>query len=193
MLLRYGFWISSILWLGGCGSAPPLGGALPAGTVTLAGAPPYAFDCDAPPGKYRNATVALSAKEVRVKGFVQFLSWQGDSTFGPWATIVFAGPAQHSGVGLQAFVLPNAPDSIQFAVESGLAQEGYARAVFATTPLSATLTPFELSVAGPGNVNVGIGSVTKTVSVAPLELTRVNLSCSTAHVRFSGVTVTALP
>jgi len=90
-------------------------------------------------------------------------------------------------------VLPNAPDSIQFAVESGLAQEGHERAVFATTPLSGTLTPFELSVVGPGNVNVRVGSVTKTVSVAPGELTRVNLSCSTAHVRFSGVTVIALP
>jgi hypothetical protein len=88
-------------------------------------------------------------------------------------------------VGLEAFVLPDNPAILQIAVR-GIGGAGD-HTVFASMPMSDARIRFTLRLSDSGQLSLSVGDATTTSSIGSVEITRVNLYCSSSHVHFSDV------
>ena len=177
------------LLLAGCAATTPQSNVPvdPAALQIAPGPGPYTFDCDAPAGQFQEMNAAVPSNKVRVTGLVQLLAVRSNAAWVPAVSVTFAGARKLPKVGLQALVDNIAPTTLQVSIRgTGGAQE---RTVFASMPLTTAQIPFTLALGNSGRVDVTVGSAAASLSVGTFDLTRLNLFCSTAHVRFSNVAV----
>lgn len=177
--------------MAGCATTPP---AAPREEVEKldfqTGPGPYAYACDAPGGQFNESNVAVAGDSLHASGVMRFQSLRSHPEWAASATVAFSGPTRHHrGFGLQAVIMPDAPDTMQFAITGrGDAQE---RTVFATIPFINAEMPFEVDFDRTGNLVVTVAGVASRLAVDFVEPTRLSLFCSTAVVQFSRVTVAA--
>jgi hypothetical protein len=146
---------------------------------------PSSFDCDTAAGRYSEVNATTSAANVRVTGFMQVLSLNTASAWPPDAGVIFAGPSKLPRVGLETFVLPDKPAVLQIAIRGAGGAADHT--IFASVPVSDLKTPFTLRLSSSGQLALSVGDATTTLSVGPIDLTRMNLYCSSAHIHFSEV------
>jgi len=176
------------LLVGCAASAPPANPLSDLATPkSVAGPGPYSFDCDAEAGHFREMNIAAPGGRLRITGRVVFLAVRSTDDWAASATVSVAGRNKMPKVGLQAIVYADAPEEVQFAIRGmGDAQE---RTPFLTAFGSEGPTPFIVTLDRSGRLAVTVSGVAAEMHVAALDQTRVNLFCSTAHVRFSDVIV----
>jgi len=143
------------------------------------------FDCNAGPGKYSELNAATSGTSVWVTGSMQILNLRTASTWPPDAGVIFAGTSQWPRVGLETFVLADKPATLQIAVRG--AGGGSDHKVFASVPISDSPIRFTLRLSGAGELSLSVGDATTSLSVGSIEITRMNLYCSSVQVHFSDV------
>ena len=149
------------------------------------GSRPYSFDCDTEAGKYSELNDATSGTNPWITGFMQVVTSRPGSAWPPDAGVVFAGTSKLPRVGLEAFVLPDNPAILQIAVR-GIGGAGD-HTVFASMPMSDARIRFTLRLSDSGQLSLSVGDATTTSSIGSVEITRVNLYCSSSHVHFSDV------
>jgi len=172
-----------------CGCA--LSHAAPAASGAEAGPGPYNLDLDAGAGKSEQRFLQIPGGAFTVKGYLQFVSIQSSSRWEPMAAVEVMGPKDSYYAGLIAFVVPNSPDKVQFAVRD-VRLRGLPDATFARAPLAHLLIPFELHLDRSGTLQVSVaGSTGRAVPVRPEEITRVSVIASTGHMRFTNITITS--
>lgn len=145
------------------------------------------FDCDADAGKYSELNEANSGTNPWITGFMQLVTPRPDSAWPPDAGVVFAGKSKLPRVGLEVFVLPDKPATLQIAVRGAGGAGDHT--VFASMPVSGAPVRFALRLSDSGQLSLSVGDATTTLSIGSVETTRVNLYCSSAHVHFSDVLV----
>jgi hypothetical protein len=146
---------------------------------------PSSFDCDTPAGKYSEVNAATSAANARVTGFMQVLTLNTSTTWPPDAGVIFAGPDKLPRVGLETFVLPDKPAVLQIAIRGAGGAADHT--VFASVPISDLKIPFTLLLSNSGQLALSVGDSATSLSVGPIDITRVNLYCSSARIHFSEV------
>ena len=180
---------SAFLCLSAC-SASNLGQRVPEqgnSSRFEAGSRTNSFDCNAGPGKYSELNAATSGSIASVTGFMQVLTLRTASAWPPDAGVVFAGTNQLPRVGLETFVLPDKPAMLQIAVRgSGSAAD---HKVFASVPISDSPIRFTAQLSGTGQLSISVGDAATSLSVGSIDITRVNLYCSSVQVHFSDVQV----
>lgn len=188
-----GLLAASILMVSGCATVSPVSvpSVVKEDAIKLdfqSGPGPYSFECNAPEGRYHESNVHASGDRLRAAGTMRFLELRAHPGWAASATVTFAGPSRKQPfLGLQALIMPDEPNSIQFAITGqGGAQE---RTVFATTPVTDAWIPFEVKLSRAGDLEVSIASQTAKLTVGAIEPARLSLFCSTALVNFSNVTV----
>jgi hypothetical protein len=150
-----------------------------------AGSRTNSFDCNAGPGKYSELNAATSGANARVTGFMQVLTLNTASAWPPDAGVIFAGPSKLPRLGFETFILPDKPAVLQIAVRGAGGAGDHT--VFASVPISDSKIPFTLRLSGSGQLALSVGDAGTSLSVGPVDITRVNLYCSSAHVHFSEV------
>jgi hypothetical protein len=149
---------------------------------------PYAYDCDAKPGSYSpmNARVPSNrGTALKVTGFLEFLGSHIGRTL-PTATVALVDDKRR-GTAIVAQVRPAAPNHITFsAVAQDLRNDFASISATDKRPIS-----FALTLTAAGNLTASVGGRSTSMSVPAFEVSRLLLSCSTAHVRFSDVQVVA--
>ncbi len=152
-----------------------------------AGSRKNSFDCNAGPGKYSELNAATSGTNIWVTGFMQVLTLRTASAWPPDAGVVFAGTNHLPRVGLETFVLPDKPATLQIAVRgAGSASD---HKVFAAVPVSDSRIRFDLRLSDTGQLSLSVGDAATSLSVSSIEITRMNLYCSSVQVHFSDVQV----
>jgi hypothetical protein len=149
------------------------------------GSRPYRFDCDSEAGRYSEVNVAISGNNLWVTGFMQVVMTRPDPKWPPDAGVVFAGPSKLPRVGLETFILPDNPAVLQFAVRGTGGPADHT--VFASAPLSEARLRFTLKVSDSGELSLAVGDAKTALQIGSVEMTRVNLYCSSIHVHFSDV------
>jgi hypothetical protein len=185
-------WILLLLISGSAAAAPPHDApAQVASPKFEVGPGPFDLDLDAGSGGYEERFLQVPAGAFTVKGFIQFMTVRADAKWAPMAGVELMGPKDSFYAGLIAFVLPNVPDKIQFAVRDERLH-GLPDATFARVHLSDQSIPFELRLDKSGVLQVSVaGKPGRLVPVRPLEITRVRVLASTGHIRFSHIEITA--
>jgi hypothetical protein len=150
---------------------------------------PSSFDCSTTAGRYSEVSAATSAASARVTGFMQVLTLNTASAWPPDAGVIFAGPNKLPRVGLETFVLPDKPEALQIAIRGAGGAADHT--VFASVPISDLKIPFTLRLSGSGQLALSVGDAATSLSVGPIDVTRVNLYCSSAHIHFSEVQLAA--
>jgi hypothetical protein len=146
---------------------------------------------DAASGASEERFLQVPAGAFTVKGLIQFIAVRADAKWAPLAGVEVTGPKDSFYAGLIAFVLPKAPDKIEFAVRDERLR-GLPDASFARVHLSDQAIPFELRLDKSGVLQVSVaGKPGRTVSVRPFEIARVRVLASTGHIRFSNIEVVA--
>jgi hypothetical protein len=178
---------STFLFLSAC-SATTLNQRVPAhgnSSRFEAGSRTNSFDCNADPGKYSELNAATSGTNAWVTGSMQVVTLRAASAWPPDAGVVFAGTNQLPRVGLETFVLPDKPAMLQIAVRgAGSAAD---HTVFTSLPISDSPIRFALRLGGNGQLSLSVGDATTSLSLGSLEITRMNLYCSSVRVHFSDV------
>jgi hypothetical protein len=178
---------SALFYLSAC-SANTLGQRVPEqgnSSRFAAGSRTNSFDCNAGPGKYSELNAATSGTNPRVTGFMQLLTLRTVSAWPPDAGVVFAGTNPLPRVGLETFVLPDKPTMLQIAVRgAGSAAD---HSVFASVPISDSPIRFTLQLSDTGQLSLSVGDASTSLSLGSLEITRMNLYCSSVQVHFSDV------
>jgi hypothetical protein len=146
---------------------------------------PSIFACDTAAGRYSEVNAATSAANVRVTGFMQVLTLNTASAWPPDAGVIFAGPSKLPRVGLETFVLPDKPAVLQIAIRGAGGAADHT--IFASVPISDLKTPFALRLSSSGQLALSVGDAATNLSVGPIDFTRMNLYCSSAHIHFSEV------
>jgi len=155
------------------------------------GAGPYNIDLDVAAGDDEERFLAVPGSAFTVKGFIQFVTVREDPKWAPLAAIEVTGPKGGFYAGLIAFVLPRAPDKIEFAVRDERLR-GLPDASFGRIHLTNQAIPFELRLDRSGVLQASVmGTPGRAVSVRSLEISRVRLLGSTGHVRFLNIEVAA--
>jgi hypothetical protein len=179
--------VSALFCLSAC-SANTLGQRVPEQGKSSrfeAGSRTNSFDCNAGPGKYSDLDAATSGTNAWVTGFMQVLALRTASAWPPDAGVVFAGTNRLPRVGLETFVLPDKPAMLQIAVRgTGSAAD---HKVFASVPISDSPIRFTARLSGTGQLSLSVGDAATSLSVGSIEITRVNLYCSSVQVHFSDV------
>lgn len=142
------------------------------------------FDCNPGAGKYSELNAAASGN-VSVTGTMQVLALWTSSAWPPDAGVVFAGTNHLPRIGLETFVLPDKPATLQIAVRG--AGGGSDHKVFASVPISDSPIRFELRLSATGQLSLSVGDAATSLSVGPVEITRMDLYCSSSQVLFSDV------
>ena len=150
-----------------------------------AGSRTNSFDCNPGPGKYSEVNAATSGANAWVTGFMQVLTLRTASAWPPDAGVVFAGNSKLPRVGLETFVLPDNPATLQIAVRG--AGGGSDHKVFASVPISDSPIRFTLRLSGSGELSLSVGDAATSLSVGSIEITRMNLYCSSVQVHFTDV------
>jgi hypothetical protein len=147
---------------------------------------PSSFDCNTTAAaKYFEVNAATSAANARVTGFMQVLTLNSATSWPPDAGVVLAGPSKLPRVGLETFVLPDKPAVLQIAIRAGGGAADHR--VFASVPISDLRIPFSLQLSSAGQLALSVGDAATSLSVGPVEITRMNLYCSSVHIHFSEV------
>lgn len=146
---------------------------------------PYKFECDTDAGKYSELNARAGGANLKVTGVMQVMAARPSPQWPPDAGIVLAGEGQYPRVGLESFVLPDKPLVLQLAVRGARSPGDHT--VFATLPLTDAQIPITLVLGEHGLLSVSAGAATTTVAIGELEVTRINLYCSSSYVRFSSV------
>jgi hypothetical protein len=147
------------------------------------------FDCDTTAGRYTEVNAGTSAVNARVTGFMQVLTLNAAAAWPPDAGVIFAGPNKLPRVGLETFVLPDKPAVLQIAVRGAGGAGDHT--VFASVPISDVKIPFTLRLSSSGQLALSVGDASTSLSVGPIDIMRMNLYCSSAHIHFSEVRLTA--
>jgi hypothetical protein len=150
-----------------------------------AGSRTNSFDCNPGPGKYSELNAATSGMSFWVTGSMQVLNLRTASAWAPDAGVVFAGASHWPRVGLETFVLADKPATLQIAVRG--AGGGSDHKVFASVPISDSPVRFTLRLSGSGELSLSVGDAATSLSVGSIEITRMNLYCSSVQVHFSDV------
>jgi hypothetical protein len=168
-------------------TAPHDAPALGAAPKVEEGPGPYNIDLDVAAGDDEERFLQVPAGAFTVKGFIQFVRVRADPKWAPLAAIEVTGSKDSFYAGLIAFVLPKAPDKIEFAVRDERLH-GLPNASFGRIHLTNQAIPFELRLDRSGVLQASVmGTPGRAVSVRPFEISRVRLLGSTAHVRFLNV------
>lgn len=177
------------LIVGGC-SEPVTKADLagPATRVEYAQEPgPYNFDCDALTNHFRQMNIRSPAGELQVTGSFRILSDRAVSLTYPFVTIGLISPATHSNVQLAAVVTNSDITRFSFGTGTPLDME-FAKEGFTTT----TEIPFVLKIDHTGKVTGSIDDIKVPGGRSAYGLEYIRLTCSTAHVRFSNVTLVTM-
>jgi len=182
--------------LAGCTSVPPTPpppnpAVAAAESIFETGPGPYTFNCNVPSGFYNERNVHTPREGFVVKGLLRFIGIQSDARWIPFSAVEVAGPNRMSNVGVILDVDPYQPGKILLGIRSGFHNHGKPTA-FATLPYSNVAIPFELSVIEPGKLTASFGEYKSMATFPETDLTRVRMTCGTAHVQFSNVVVTVL-
>jgi hypothetical protein len=146
---------------------------------------PSSFDCDTAAGRYSEMNSATSAANARVTGFMQVLTLNTASGWPPDGGVILAGPSKLPRVGLETFVLPDKPAVLQIAIRGAGGAADHK--VFASMPISDSKIPFTVRLSSSGQLTLSVGDTATSLSVGPINVTRMNLYCSSAHIHFSEV------
>jgi hypothetical protein len=111
---------------------------------------------------------------------MQVLTLNTASAWPPDAGVIFAGPSKLPRVGLEIFVLPK-PAVLQIAIRGAGGAADHT--VFASVPISDLKTPFTLRLSSSGQLTLSVGDAGTTLSVGPIDFTRMNLYCSSGSTR----------
>jgi hypothetical protein len=178
----------------GCASAPPPPPKPSAAAPAIrfeAGPGPYSFNCNEPAGKYTTRNAHVPDAMFTVNGTIQFVGLQTDAKWAPFAAVDLPGAKENSFIGFTASVDPYQPGKIQVGIRNTLSwRGGKAPAIFATMPFTNEAIPFSMALDKPESLLVAVGDFKRTVSFPKQSFSRVRMTCSTAHVRFSNVAVT---
>jgi hypothetical protein len=187
--MRKSLKLSLLIFLSGCAGTPPEH-QVPTRPTPSGLSPesrPFRFNCDTQPGKYSELNTAVSGASPWATGFIQVAATRPSSAWPPDAGVILGGAEHLPRVGLEAFVLPGQPETLQLAVRgTGGAAD---HTVFATAPVSGKPMRFTLKVSSSGELSLAVGDAKTTLSIGSVALTRVNLYCSSAHIFFSDVMV----
>ena len=154
----------------------------------MPGPGPYKFECDTDAGQYSEQNAVAEGPNLKVTGVMQVVAARPSPQWPPDAGIVLAGDSHYPRVGLESFVLPDKPRVLQLAVRGTGGGGPGDHTVFATVPLTDAAIPVTLVLRGPRQLSVSVGEATTTVAVGEIEVTRINLYCSSSYVRFFDVT-----
>jgi hypothetical protein len=159
----------------------------PPPAVTLKEGPgPYSFDCEAPAATFASEHIRAPAGDIRITGSFRFVQTHPDPIWAPTALITLLG---RSDFNLRAVVsTTQTPATIQLSALQG--PKVWLQGIFATVPLSDRTLDFTLTRKDSRHITVSVGGETKTVAITPLNLTRIDIGCSSADVQFSNVTLT---
>jgi hypothetical protein len=176
--------------MGDAAVAPPLPAPPSVATFKVTPGPgPYNFDCDARPGYFSDMNALLPGNRVQVTGFIQVLSARKDAHWVATGIVGLAGANQLPKVGLVATVMPDSPKIVDLKIRGSGGPKD--QSVVGSSPIAASI-PFTLTLDDAGHLTVSAASAEASVPVEPFPVIRLNLSCSTAHIRFSNVTIVAL-
>jgi hypothetical protein len=169
----------------GCATRPPK-------PYFANGPGPHDFDCDAPPGYYRELNIHATKGKLRLAGFIQVESVHTpqDPHWYPQAAIVFKGLTEAPFVGFRAFVNPRLPDQFLFALRPGLTPSDDSQ-VFMAMGVGDPPTAFELTLSESHQLTASVGRGKDTTKTAQFDVVRASLSCSGTHVRYSYITISA--
>lgn len=131
---------------------------------------PYNIDLDVTAGDDQEHFLPVPPSAFTIKGFIQFLALRSDPKWTPLAAIEVTGPKDSFYAGLIAFVLPKAPDKIEFAVRDerlrGLPDASFGRIHLTSSPI-----PFELRLDRSGVLQTSVmGTPGRVVSVRSFEI-----------------------
>jgi hypothetical protein len=153
---------------------------------------PYNFDCDAQSEQYKELNIRAPGGKLQITGALRFLTNRAVSFTNPIATVGllsprdFVPPDNQPGIRLAAWVTNG--DITRFSFGHGMAQlTAFAREAFTTEAI-----PFVLVVDQAGKVTGSIDDIPVPGSRSAYGFERLRLTCSTAHVRFSNVTLVSL-
>ena len=148
---------------------------------------PYSFECDARSGHFNVSKIQVSTEKTHVTGTLQISEIRRHRNWAAFASIHFGVFNKPPYMGLQVTVMPNKPDSFQFAL-TGRGNEND-RIVFGSIDVTDAPMPFELTLNRNGNLTVSISGRSKSLSLNVVEPTELSLTCSTAFVHFSNVII----
>jgi hypothetical protein len=134
---------------------------------------------------YSEVNGAISGTNLWVTGYLQVVMTHPHPEWPPDAGVVFAGSSKLPRMGLETFVLPDNPAVLQIAVRG--TGGPWDHTVFASVPLSEARLRFMLKVSDSGQLALAVGDAKTTLQIGSVEMTRVNLYCSSIHVLFSDV------
>jgi hypothetical protein len=151
---------------------------------------PYNVDLDAGSGEYEERYIQAPTGPFIVKGLIQFKALHTSARWEPMAAVELMGRKDSFFAGLMAFVQPNARvPFIQFAVRNERLN-GLPTATFAGVQYTDKLIPFELHLDKSGVLQVSVADKTgRPLPIRPLEVTRVHVLASNAHIRFVNIEV----
>jgi hypothetical protein len=172
-----------------CSAPAPRGDiAGPATRVEYAQEPgPYTFDCDAQAEQSRQMNIRSPGGELQVTGSFRILTNRAVSFTYPFVTIGLISPANHSAVQLGAVVTNSDITRFSYGTGTPLDME-FAKEAFTTT----TEIPFVLKIDHTGKVTGSIDDIKVPGGRSAYGLEYIRLTCSTARVRFSNVTLVTM-
>lgn len=152
---------------------------------------PYNIDLDVAAGSGEERFIQVSESAFTVKGLIQFATVRPSPKWESVAGIEVMGSKGSFYAGLIAFVSPKARNKIEFAVRD-VRLEGLPDASFGRISLTDKAIPFELRLDRSGVLVASVmGTSGRAVSVRSIEISRVHLFASTAHVRFLNIVIAA--
>lgn len=174
-----------------CGCIASIAGAdtsAPTPKVEYAQEPgPYNFDCDAQADHFMQMNIRSPGGELQVTGSFRILTNRGVFHTYPFITIGLISPASHSTVRLAALVTNGDITRFSFGRGTALDME-FAKEAFTT----AEEIPFVLKIDQAGKVSGSIDGIKVPGGRNAFGFEYLRLTCSTAHVRFSNVTLAPL-
>lgn len=144
---------------------------------------PYNFDCDAPAEHAAQMAIRSPGLGSQISGSFRILSNRGVSHTYPFITISLVSPATRSSVRLAAIVTNGDITRFSFGLGTPLDME------FAKEAFTSAEIPFVLKIDRTGKVTGWIDEIRIPGGRSAAGLEYIRLTCSTAHVRFSNVTL----
>jgi len=152
----------------------------------LPGPGPYDFDCDAPTGTDRQASIRLPNGPWRARGQLQFLTTRDDPRWEPTVLIHVLDSKSYDVLLVLWVYRGDHAVRMVFATAETLLPDDY---VMGSMRLTSAQVPFELVIDPAGKISASVGGVAMPVSLKIAGSSRLMLQCSTARVRFSNVTL----
>jgi len=150
---------------------------------------PLSFDCDVPPGRVSIWQGAITAQGLLIEGKIQFIEPRKDTRWIPMASLFLRDETGKSLTGLQLKLQSASEKNMQIAL---VTPDPEKRTVFATGPWSNNQIQFQLDVLKSGNVKLTVGAASASTNIGSSTVATLLLSCSSAEVRFSDITLIPL-